>query len=149
MIPSRNEGIEERAQKKIELWEALIAEWKADPEAFCKKHGLVDSKERPRDLCFYPPLPIACDCCGKVYNEWFRADFFVESHSFSKRHYADSDGFIRVLDKIYFGCRAECATALFMIHHQYAMREKPQGDLYPAIIPAVPRIGDSSTGAAP
>lgn len=125
MIPSRNEGIEERARKKIEQWEAVRAEWKADPEAFAKKYGLADAKTIPHELNFYPKVAMACDCCGKALSDWFGADFFVEPYVFSKLHYADrSEGFVRVLDKIYYGCRAECATALFTIHHQYAMRAK-------------------------
>lgn len=125
MIPSKNEGIEERAREKIEQWEAVRAEWKADPEAFAKKHGLADAKTMPRDLNFYPKVAMACDCCGKALSDWFGADFFVEPYVFSKLHYADrGEGFVRVLDKIYFGCKRECSTALFTIHHQYAMRER-------------------------
>ena len=125
MIPSRNEGIEERARTKIAQWEALRAERKADPEAFARKHGLADAKTMPRELSLVPTVAMACDCCGKVVSDWFVADFFVEPYEFSTLHYADrGNGFVRVLDKIYYGCRQECSTALFTIHHQYAMLEK-------------------------
>ena len=122
MIPSRNDGIEERAQKALDRWKALNLEWDSDPEAFRKTHGLADAAERPKELIFGPDIHLVCDCCGRVL-DWGSRCFFPTDYY--PGHYADRyEGFVKVLDKIYYGCRKECATALFTIHHQYAMMEK-------------------------
>ena len=122
MIPSRNDGIEDRAKKAMASWRQLNTEWDLDPEGFAKKHGMANANERPRELTFGPDLKLVCDCCGRVL-DWGAQCFVLGEYN--ERHYADRYvGFVRVLDKIYYGCRVECATALFTIHHQYAMTEK-------------------------
>jgi hypothetical protein len=130
MIPSRNAGIEDMAKK-------LYGAWKVAYDAYRKQ--ITDSgrnpdtdleaiKAMPESIRFYPQILIYCDCCGGSHSE--QVTFFFDAHDswapgepYWKRY---PRGFVEVAGTVYYGCKDSCAQALFMIHHQYAMREQAE-----------------------
>lgn len=121
MIPSRNAGIEVRAKKLYDAWLPQYKTWEKAAQEEYAKTGY--SAKCPENLAFSPKVPITCDCCGSVYEE--SSSSFVDvfgqwepGHVYWKGW----RGFLEVAGTVYFGCQTACAQAIFMIHHQYAMR---------------------------
>jgi hypothetical protein len=71
---------------------------------------------------------VVCDCCGRVCDQWFAA-FELLPSDYDQRHYADRrEGFVRVLDKIYYGCRAECAAGSSPFTTSTPCVKSPEGE---------------------
>ena len=130
MIQSKNAGIETRAKKLYDAWKVAYDAYRKQVTDSGKDPNtdIEAIKAMPESIRFYPTIPLLCDCCMSSYDQG--VTFFFDAHggwapeeSYWKRH---PRGFVEVAGTVYYGCKDACAQALFMIHHQYAMRAQSE-----------------------
>lgn len=130
MIPSRNAGIETKAKQLYDAWQVKYDAYRKQVTDSGRNPDtdMEAIKSMPESIRFYPKVTVLCDCCMSSYEEC--VTFFFDAHGgwapgepYWKRH---PRGFVEVAGTVYYGCKDSCAQALFMVHHQYAMREQAE-----------------------
>jgi len=118
MIPSLNEGVHDAAK-------TLYLDWKRRYDEARK--GLAASDPTPGDLAHAPKINLICDCCLRAF-DCYRADYFhlrgeIPHYDRVPAIQTTPPTWVEAGGSKYWACSPECARILFLIHHQYAMRE--------------------------